>query len=124
MDEDLTIKAAYLRKHLRELDFDNQVEGEVKSASKEGFRVETQMDFTGRNDIQRYKILEARKIWKDLGIHTLVVHFDFLHRQVALLKLDEINEEDEHWLKRVFRDDGWVYNIDPECFVWDFDQVP
>ena len=122
MKREITIETEYFRQYRQKLGFSNQTNDEVKLNRKEKVRIETQLSFTGTNDIKQYKILEAKRIRQDSNIHTLAIHFDFYNRQIAILKLDEIDDSDAHWITRVYFDDGLVYNIDQNFFLrelWD-----
>lgn len=87
-------------------------------------RVEIQSGFTGINDIKQHKVLEAQKIFREQNIHTIGIHFDLFDGQVAFIKLDEIEDDDEHWIARIFTDEGLLFNIDQNYFTWDLTQEP
>src|SRR3989344_5811539 len=97
---------------------------EILLKGKEKLRIEMQSGFNGINDVKQHKVLEAKKVFQNKGIHSLAIHFDFYNWQVALLKLDEIVEDDEHWMTRINLDDGLVYNIDQNFFFWDLKNTP
>ena len=97
---------------------------EIKLNGKEKVRIEMQSGFTGINDIKQHKVLEAKRVFRDLGFHTLAIHFDLYNGQVAFIKLDEIGDDDEHWITRVCIDEGLLFNIDQNYFVWDLGKMP
>jgi len=91
---------------------------EIRLNGKEKVRIEMQSGFKGVNDIKQHKVLEAKRVFSDAGIHTLAIHFDLYNGQVAFLKLDETEDEDEHWITRINMDEGVVLNIDQNFFFW------
>jgi len=52
---------------------------EIKINKKEKIRVEIQSGFTGTNDIKQHKVLEAKRVFKELRMHTLAIHFDLFN---------------------------------------------
>ena len=91
---------------------------EIKLNGKEKVRIEMQSGFTGINDIKQHKVLEAKRVFRDLGFHTLAIHFDLYNGQVAFIKLDEIGDDSVNWITRINMDDGLVWNIDQNFFFW------
>lgn len=91
---------------------------EVCLLKDEKIRIEMQSGFTGINDIKQHKVLEAKKVLRDFGVHTLAIHFDVYNGQVAFLKLDQINEDDANWITRQQMEGQTVLNIDQNYFVW------
>ncbi|MFH1713275.1 MAG: restriction endonuclease [Candidatus Jacksonbacteria bacterium] len=97
---------------------------EIRLNGKEKVRVEMQSGFTGINDIKQHKVLEAKRVFRDGGIHTLGIHFDLYNGQVAFLKLDEIEDGDVNWITRINLDEGVVWNIDQNFFFWNLENTP
>lgn len=91
----------------------------------ENVRVEIQAGFQGVNDVKRHKIEEARRMFESNGEKSLAVHLDAYNGQGAVLRLDTVSDEDEHWITREQMEGQRVYNIDQNHFVWLFvDRVP
>lgn len=62
--------------------------------------VEFQSGFSGINDIKQQKVLEAKRQRRDAEAYTVCMHFDVFNGQVAFARLDEIEENDQHWITR------------------------
>ncbi|MBU1289958.1 restriction endonuclease [Patescibacteria group bacterium] len=97
---------------------------EIKLNGKEKVRIEIQSGFTGINDIKQHKVLESKRIFRDLGIHTLAIHFDLYNGQVAFVKLDEIEDRNINWITRQQMEGQTVFNINQNYFVWKITQKP
>lgn len=97
---------------------------EIRLGKKEKIRIEMQSGFTGTNDIKQHKVLEAKRVFRDKGIHTLAVHFDLYNGQVAFVKLDEIEDDSVNWITRQQMEGQTVFNIDQNCFVWKITEQP
>jgi hypothetical protein len=97
---------------------------EIKLNGKEKIRIEMQSGFTGINDIKQHKVLEAKRIFRELGIHTLAIHFDLYNGQVAFIKLDEIEDDNINWITRQQMEGQTVFNINQNYFVWKITQKP
>lgn len=97
---------------------------EIKLNGKEKVRIEMQSGFTGINDIKQHKVLEAKRVFRDLGFHTLAIHFDLYNGQVAFIKLDEIEDDSVNWITRVHLDEGLVWNIEQNYFLWNLSENP
>jgi hypothetical protein len=87
-------------------------------------RIEMQAGFTGINDIKQHKVLEAKRVFQNLGLHTLGIHFDLYNGQVAFIKLDEIEEDNINWITRQQMEGQTVFNIDQNYFVWRITEDP
>lgn len=83
-----------------------------------------QSGFTGTNDIKQHKVLEAEKIFRNLGLHTIVIHFDLYNGQVAFVKIDEIDQDDINWIIRQQMEGQTVFNIEQNHFVWKLTELP
>ena len=97
---------------------------ELRLKGKEKIRLEIQSGFTGINDIKQHKVLEAKKVFRDLGIHTLAIHFDLYNGQVSFIRLDEINDDSINWITRQQMEGQTVFNIDQNYFVWKITEKP
>ena len=91
---------------------------EILLKGKEKLRIEMQSGFTGINDVKQHKVLEAKKVFQNKGIHSLAIHFDLYNGQVAFLKLDEVKENSTSWITRQQMEGQTVFNIDQNHFVW------
>src|SRR3990167_9602107 len=97
---------------------------EIKLNGKEKIRIEMQSGFTGTNDVKQHKVLEAKRVFLDSGIHTLAIHFDLYNGQVAFIKLDEIEDNSVNWITRINLNEGLVWNIDQNFFFWNLRNTP
>lgn len=97
---------------------------EIKLNDKEKVRIEMQSGFTGINDIKQHKVLEAKRVFRDLGFHTLALHFDLYNGQVAFIKLDEIEDDSVNWITRQQMEGQTVFNIDQNYFIWKITESP
>jgi len=97
---------------------------EIKLNEKEKVRIEMQTGFTGINDIKQHKVLEAKRVFRDLGFHTLAIHFDLYNGQVAFIKLDEIEDDSVNWITRQQMEGQTVFNIDQNYFIWKITESP
>ena len=100
---------------------------DLEIALKDGnkLRIEVQSGFVGVNDIKQHKVLEAKRIFETDGISSLAIHFDLFNRQVAFIKLDEIEDDSVNWITRLYLEDGIVFNIDQNYFIWNLsEEIP
>jgi len=97
---------------------------EIKLNGKEKIRIEMQSGFTGTNDIKQHKVLEAKRTFRDFGIHTLAIHFDLYNGQVAFIKLDEIEDDNINWITRQQMEGQTVFNINQNYFMWKITEKP
>lgn len=97
---------------------------EVRLNEKEKVRIEMQSGFTGINDIKQHKVLEAKRVSRDNGIHTLAIHIDLYNGQVAFIKLDEVEDDSVNWITRQQMEGQTVFNIDQNHFVWKITEFP
>lgn len=97
---------------------------EIRLNGKEKVRVEMQSGFTGINDIKQHKVLEAKRVFRESGIHTTAIHIDLYNGQVAFVKLDEIEDGDVNWITRQQMEGQTVFNIDQNRFVWKITESP
>lgn len=85
---------------------------EIRLNGKEKIRIEMQSGFTGINDIKQHKVLEAKKVFQESGMHTVAIHFDLYNGQAAFVKLDEIEDDSVNWITRQQMEGQTVFNID------------
>jgi len=97
---------------------------EIRLSGNEKIRIEMQSGFTGINDIKQHKVLEAKRVFRNLGFHTLAVHFDLYNGQVAFIKLDEIEDDSVNWITRQQMEGQTVFNIDQNYFIWKITESP
>lgn len=97
---------------------------EIKLNGKEKIRIEMQSGFTGTNDIKQHKVLEARRVFQDLNISTLAIHFDLYNGQAAFIKLNEIEDNNINWITRQQMEGQTVFNIDQNYFIWKLLESP
>ncbi|HCL57162.1 MAG TPA: restriction endonuclease [Spirochaetia bacterium] len=88
-------------------------------------RIEVQSGFQGINDIKQHKVLEAKRIFNQLGDLTVCVHFDLFNGQVAFVRLDNIDDNDINWVTRQQMEGQTVFSIDQNLFEWRLlDSIP
>lgn len=87
-------------------------------------RIEVQSGFQGINDIKQHKVLEAKKINRDLGFLSVVIHFDLFNGQVAFVQIDNIKDGDVNWITRQQMEGQTVFNIDQNYFIWKLTELP
>ena len=97
---------------------------QIRLNGKEKIRVEMQSGFTGVNDVKQHKVLEAKRVFRDSGIHTLAIHFDLYNGQVAFVKLDEIKDDSVNWITMQQMEGQTVFNVDQNYFVWKITESP
>jgi len=97
---------------------------EIRLNGEEKVRIEMQSGFTGTNDIKQHKVLEAKRVFRDEGMHSLAIHFDLYNGQVAFVKLDAIEDGDVSWITRQQMEGQTVFNIDQNHFVWKITEPP
>ena len=89
---------------------------------KEKNRIEIQFSFSGVNDIKQNKILEAKMAFQEKGTCSSLIHIDLYNKQVAFIKLNEIEDREQSWITRINLNEGLVWNIDQNYFVCDLTQ--
>ena len=97
---------------------------EIPMKTGRRLRVEVQCGFTGTNDIKQHKVLEAKRIFREEGIHSMAVHFDIFNGQVAFIPIDQIQDNDINWITRQQMEGQTVFNIDQNFFTWKLTQAP
>ncbi len=97
---------------------------QVKLNNSESLRIEMQSGFAGTNDIKQHKVLEAKRVFENSGVHTLAIHFDLFNGQVAFIMLDQIENDSVNWVTRQQMEGQTVFNIDQNYFVWKITDTP
>ena len=88
------------------------------------YRIEVQSGFQGINDIKQHKVLEAKRVFNDEKIQTLVLHFDLFNGQVAFVDISSIEDDDLNWITRQQMEGQTVFNIDQNYFRWLINHKP
>ncbi len=88
------------------------------------YRIEFQSGFQGINDIKEHKVLEARRVFKDKGIRSLIIHVDFFNGSVAFVDISDISDKNINWETRTQFEGKKVFHIDDSYFVWDLSSAP
>lgn len=88
------------------------------------YRIEFQSGFQGINDIKEHKVLEARRVYKEKGIRSLIIHVDFFNGSVAFVDISDISDEDINWETRTQFEGKTVFHIDDSYFVWNLSSKP
>jgi len=97
---------------------------EIKTPAGKKVRIEVQSGFTGINDIKKHKISEAKRILNELGVHTIIVHFDLYNGQTAFVQADQISDADVNWVARPQMEGQTVFSIDQKYFIWNLIEIP
>jgi hypothetical protein len=97
---------------------------EINLNAQEKIRIEMQSGFTGINDIKQHKVLEAKRVFREFGFHTLAIHFDLYNGQAAFIKLDEIEDDSVNWITRQQMEGQTVFNINQNYFIWKITESP
>ena len=97
---------------------------EITTSNNQNIRLEMQAGFTGINDIKQHKVLEAKRLFREEGKHTVDVHFDVYNGQVAFVKLDQIEDDSVNWITRQQMEGQTVFNIEQNYFVWKLTDKP
>ena len=90
---------------------------EIQSIGKK-CRIEVQSGFQGINDIKEHKVREAKVVFENLHIQTLVIHFDIFNGQVAFVDISQIKDNDLNWITRQQMEGQSVFNIEQNYFKW------
>lgn len=91
---------------------------EIEDSKKNIYRIEFQCGFQGVNDIKEHKVLEARRVYKELGIRSLIIHVDLFNGYVAFVDISDIKEKDINWITRTQFEGKKVFNINQKYFTW------
>lgn len=97
---------------------------EINFAGNKIIRIEMQSGFTGTNDIKQHKVLEAKRVFREEGLHTMVVHIDLYNGQAAFIKIDQIEDSNINWITRQQMEGQTVFNIDQNYFIWKITEPP
>lgn len=88
------------------------------------FRIEFQCGFQGINDIKKHKVLEARKIFSEYEIRSLIIHVDLFNGSVAFVDISTIEDQNINWQTREQFEGKEVFSIPDEYFIWDLSDNP
>ena len=80
--------------------------------------LEIQSGYQGINDIKQHKVLVAKKQLGQSGKPTVCIHLDTFNGQIAMVRLDKIEESDINWITRQQMEGQTVFNIDQGLFAW------
>ncbi|SDE74516.1 restriction endonuclease [Riemerella columbipharyngis] len=97
---------------------------QVNLNSNKSIRIEVQSGFQGINDIKQHKVIEAKKIKREQGISSIVIHFDLFNGQVAFVNIDSIEDDSINWITRQQMEGQTVFNIDQNYFIWKLTEEP
>lgn len=81
-------------------------------------RLEVQSGFQGINDIKEHKVREARAVFEQDKLKTIVLHFDIFNGQVAFVDISCIEDNDLNWITRQQMEGQSVFNIEQNYFKW------
>jgi len=81
-------------------------------------RIVLQSGFQGINDIKEHKVRDARRLFEERGIKTICAHIDIYNGQMAFVPLDQIAENDAHFVTRHQMEWQSVLSIDQSYFKW------
>lgn len=84
-DDDLTNIETFKRTPKADLEVNLKNNGKI--------RLEIQSGFQGINDIKQHKVIEAKRLFAEESISSLAIHFDLFNGQVAFVKLDNIEDD-------------------------------
>ncbi|HIS08659.1 MAG TPA: restriction endonuclease [Candidatus Scatomorpha intestinipullorum] len=90
----------------------------------QNMRIEIQSGFQGINDIKEHKVREAKRIFIEEKIQTLVIHFDIFNGQVAFVDISNIPNDDLNWITRQQMEGQSVFNIEQNYFKWLLKEKP
>ena len=97
---------------------------EITDSNNDVYRIEFQCGFQGVNDIKEHKVLEARRVFKELNIHSLIIHVDLFNGYVAFVDISDIQEKDINWITRTQFEGKKVFNINEKYFIWCLTEQP
>lgn len=87
-------------------------------------RIEVQSWFQWTNDIKQHKVLEAKRIHREEGLTSLVVHFDLFNGQVAFVPIDQIEDDSVNRITRQQMEWQTVFNIEQNYFIRKLTELP
>ena len=85
-------------------------------------RIEVQSGFSGINDIKKHKITEAKNNSDQYS--TYLIHFDIYNVKAVILRIDDIEEDHQHWEQRQQMEGQFVFSIKDEYFKWSLADCP
>ncbi len=80
------------------------------------YTLEIQSGFQGINDVKQHKVLESKRVFDTIGQKTILIHFDIFNGQVALIMLQDIEDNDVNWITRPQMEGQVVFNINQNHF--------
>jgi len=86
--------------------------------------IEMQSGYQGTNDIKEHKVRQAKKIFNDKKLNSVVIHFDLFNGQVAFVNISKIPDNDINWITRQQMEGQTVFNIDQRYFFWRLTDKP
>ena len=87
-------------------------------------RIEMQSGFSGINDVKEHKVREAKRLFREQGIPTMVIHFDLFNGQVGFIPLEQIEDDSTNWVTRQQMEGQTVFSIDQNSFLWRLTEPP
>lgn len=97
---------------------------EISTHDKKIYRIEFQCGFQGVNDIKEHKVLEARRVFSNSDIHSLIIHVDLYNGLTAFVDISNIDDENINWETRTQFEGKKVFHIDDKYFKWDLNIKP
>jgi len=97
---------------------------EISFHNYKKIRVEIQSGFQGVNDIKQHKVIEAKRLFREQNIPTILIHFDLFNGQAAFVRLDTIEDNSINWITRQQMEGQTVFNIEQNYFIWMLTQKP
>lgn len=88
------------------------------------YRIEVQSGFQGINDIKEHKVREAKRVFDEKGLRTIISHFDLFNGQVAFVDISNIEEDNLNWITRQQMEGQSVFNIEQNYFQWLLTETP
>lgn len=80
--------------------------------------LEIQCGFQGENDIKLHKFQQAWRVFEQSEKPTLCLHFDLFNGQVAIVRLDSINNDDAQFFANPRMEGQRMLRIDQQHFFW------
>lgn len=97
---------------------------EITTKKNITYRIEFQCGFQGINDIKEHKVLEARRIFQNKKIRSLIVHVDLFNGKVAFVDISNIDNDSVCWVTRTQFEGKTVFNISEKYFKWSLTEAP
>lgn len=97
---------------------------EIKTHEGKIYRIEFQCGFQGVNDIKEHKVVEAKKVFLQSEVRSLIIHVDLFNGNTAFVDISEIDDENINWETRTQFEGKKVFRIDEKYFIWDLNSYP